>query len=92
MLRILLFISLSFVSFSAFVQEEKPKEKQVLFPEYKLDDCLKSLDIKFHLDFNNEKSKANIFFQIGPSVSNGIVLSAHTDVVPTEGQKWAQKP
>ena len=53
---------------------------------------LKSLDIKFHLDFNNEKSKANIFFQIGPSVSNGIVLSAHTDVVPTEGQKWAQNP
>ena len=45
MLKFLLIISLSFISFSVFVQEEKPKEKQILFPEYNLDDCLKSLDI-----------------------------------------------
>ena len=46
MIKFLLIISLSFISFSAFVQEEQPKEKQILFPEYNLDDCLKSLDIK----------------------------------------------
>ena len=46
MFKLLLTISLCFVSFYAFVQEEQPKEKQILFPEYKLEDCLKSLDIK----------------------------------------------
>ena len=46
MFKLLLTISLSFVSFHAFVQEEQPKEKQILFPEYKLEDCLKNLDIK----------------------------------------------
>ena len=53
---------------------------------------LKVLNIDFNLDFNDEKSKANIFFQIGPSTSNGVILSAHTDVVPTLGQKWKQDP
>ena len=45
MIKFLLIISLSFISFSAFVQDEQPKEKQILFPDYNLDDCLKSLDI-----------------------------------------------
>ena len=46
MFKFLLTILISFVSFHAFVQEEQPKEKQILFPEYKLEDCLKNLDIK----------------------------------------------
>lgn len=35
--------------------------------------------------------KAGLFAQIGPSGA-GIMLSAHTDVVPVEGQNWARPP
>lgn len=33
-------------------------------------------------------TKASLFATIGPQVDGGIVLSAHTDVVPVEGQAW----
>ncbi|MEP4766526.1 MAG: acetylornithine deacetylase [Roseibium sp.] len=36
--------------------------------------------------------KAALFATIGPRKDGGIVLSAHTDVVPVEGQKWSQDP
>ena len=35
--------------------------------------------------------KAGLFASIGPA-GNGIVLSAHTDVVPVEGQDWTRDP
>ena len=36
--------------------------------------------------------KANLFATIGPADRPGIVLSGHTDVVPTEGQAWTSDP
>ncbi len=36
--------------------------------------------------------KAGIFAQIGPSEPGGVVLSAHTDVVPVDWQEWASDP
>jgi acetylornithine deacetylase len=37
-------------------------------------------------------SKASLLASIGPSDRAGIVLSAHTDVVPVEGQAWSSPP
>ena len=36
--------------------------------------------------------KAALYATIGPAVEGGVVLSAHTDVVPVEGQKWSTDP
>lgn len=36
--------------------------------------------------------KANLFATIGPMVEGGVVLSAHTDVVPVDGQPWDTDP
>ncbi len=36
--------------------------------------------------------KAGLFARIGPSGPAGILLSGHTDVVPTEGQAWRRDP
>ncbi len=35
--------------------------------------------------------KAGLYARIGPA-GDGILLSAHTDVVPTEGQRWSRDP
>ena len=34
----------------------------------------------------------NLYAKIGPEVDGGIILSGHTDVVPTEGQNWITNP
>lgn len=39
-----------------------------------------------------ELERYNLFARIGPDVAGGIVLSAHADVVPTEGQSWSSDP
>ncbi|MCB1352304.1 MAG: acetylornithine deacetylase [Rhodobacteraceae bacterium] len=36
--------------------------------------------------------KASVFARIGPDVPGGVVLSAHTDVVPVIGQAWSSDP
>jgi acetylornithine deacetylase len=36
--------------------------------------------------------KVNLYAVIGPSEKSGIVLSAHTDVVPVDGQQWISNP
>lgn len=36
--------------------------------------------------------KASLLARLGPDVPGGLVLSAHTDVVPVEGQQWATDP
>lgn len=36
--------------------------------------------------------KAGLIATIGPPVAGGVVLSGHTDVVPTEGQNWTDDP
>ncbi len=41
---------------------------------------------------NAEGRKANLLFSVGPDVAGGVVLSAHTDVVPIDGQAWSTDP
>lgn len=36
--------------------------------------------------------KAGLFAQIGPMGDGGVLLSAHSDVVPVAGQDWSQDP
>ena len=37
-----------------------------------------------------DRTKAGLFACIGPKVDGGVCLSAHTDVVPVEGQVWTR--
>lgn len=41
---------------------------------------------------NDAGDKANLLVSIGPEQPGGIVLSGHTDVVPTTGQDWLGDP
>ena len=41
---------------------------------------------------NPEGTKRSIHCRIGPAVDDGLVLSGHMDVVPTEGQPWTSEP
>ena len=37
-------------------------------------------------------AKANLLVRIGPDAPGGVVLSAHTDCVPVDGQDWTSDP
>ena len=39
-----------------------------------------------------DRKKAGLFARIGPNIDGGICLSAHTDVVPVDGQIWTRPP
>lgn len=39
-----------------------------------------------------EAGKATLICRAGPDDADGLVLSGHTDVVPTEGQPWSSDP
>ena len=54
-------------------------------------DQLAALGIKSRLSFDASGGKANLFATIGEG-SGGIVLSGHSDVVPTDGQAWSSDP
>ena len=41
---------------------------------------------------NKEGDKSSLFATIGADVRGGVVLSGHTDVVPTVGQPWSSSP
>lgn len=40
----------------------------------------------------DDGKRTNLLARIGPNVAGGVVLSGHTDVVPTEGQPWQSDP
>lgn len=46
---------------------------------------------KIRLDYNRERTKANLFATFGEG-PGGIVLSGHSDVVPVDGQAWSSDP
>jgi acetylornithine deacetylase len=48
--------------------------------------------IKSQLVHNDDRSCANLYATIGPDDRRGIMLSGHTDVVPTTGQDWHSDP
>lgn len=41
---------------------------------------------------NADRTKFNLHASIGPPGDGGIVLSGHTDVVPTDDQRWSSDP
>jgi len=41
---------------------------------------------------DTQGDKASLVARIGPAVPGGVVLSGHTDVVPTDGQAWSSDP
>jgi len=53
---------------------------------------LKGHGVDTRLDFNTDKTKANLYAVIGPADRGGVALSGHTDVVPVEGQAWTLDP
>lgn len=55
-------------------------------------DYLAGFGIDSELLFNDDGSKANLHARIGPSVSGGVMLSGHSDVVPVDGQAWTVPP
>lgn len=53
------------------------------------------LGISFSLTFNEEKTKANLLATLpaeDQSLTDGLILSGHTDVVPVTGQQWDTCP
>ena len=55
-------------------------------------DILMPYDADVRLTHDDDRRKANLFATLGPRGAPGIVLSGHTDVVPTEGQAWHTDP
>ena len=53
---------------------------------------LDGLGVAAHRVWSPDRSKAHLYAQIGPEVAGGLVLSAHSDVVPVDGQDWATDP
>ena len=57
---------------------------------------LRGYGIESTLTFDDEQRKANLFAtlpaQDGNTMTGGIVLSGHTDVVPVDGQPWDTNP
>ncbi|HYQ04410.1 MAG TPA: acetylornithine deacetylase [Polyangiaceae bacterium] len=50
------------------------------------------LGVEPQLNYNADRTKANLFATIGPLQDGGICLHGHTDVVPVDGQHWQTDP
>lgn len=57
-----------------------------------VEDLLRSADFAVTRIWSLDRRKAGLFARIGPEGEEGICLSAHTDVVPVEGQSWTRAP
>ena len=55
-------------------------------------DYLYSFGVESHLVYNSDKTKSNLYANVGPSEVGGVILSGHTDVVPIDGQNWNSDP
>ena len=55
-------------------------------------DHLKGMGVEATLVHDATGRKANLYATLGPQDRPGIVLSGHTDVVPTDGQEWDTDP
>ncbi len=45
-----------------------------------------------HRMWNEDRTKAGLYAQVGPDVEGGVILSGHSDVVPVDGQDWTSDP
>lgn len=57
-----------------------------------IEDYLVEHGVKSWRVYDETGLKSNLYAQIGPDVDGGVVLSGHTDVVPTVGQAWDTDP
>jgi acetylornithine deacetylase len=57
-----------------------------------LEGYLASHGIAAHRHWNEDRTKAALFAHVGPWVEGAVVLSGHSDVVPTDGQTWTTDP
>jgi acetylornithine deacetylase len=57
-----------------------------------VEDYLSQLGVQSERVPNETGEKASLHARIGPEIDGGVVLSAHTDVVPVEGQNWSRDP
>tara|TARA_X000000368_G_scaffold347048_1_gene286518 strand:- start:226 stop:1389 length:1164 start_codon:yes stop_codon:yes gene_type:complete len=57
-----------------------------------IQEYLSSYNIESDLVYNSDKTKANLFANVGPNEPGGTILSGHTDVVPIDGQNWDTDP
>ncbi len=57
-----------------------------------VEDFLRSRGFRVQRIVDAEEEKAGLFAEIGPSVDGGLLLSAHSDVVPVAGQDWSVPP
>ena len=48
--------------------------------------------IRSQLVHHEDGTRANLYATIGPEDRGGVMLSGHTDVVPTKGQNWSSDP
>jgi acetylornithine deacetylase len=53
---------------------------------------LEDHNITSQLVHNDDRSRANLYATIGADDIGGVMLSGHTDVVPTTGQDWQSDP
>lgn len=53
---------------------------------------LDDFSVKSQLVHNDDQTCANLYATIGPDDMGGVMLSGHTDVVPTSGQNWNSDP
>ena len=53
---------------------------------------LDDFSLKSQLVHNDDQTCANLYATIGPDDMGGVMLSGHTDVVPTSGQNWNSDP
>jgi len=57
-----------------------------------IENYLSDLNIHSYIIHNEQGTKANLYATIGNNDAPGIMLSGHTDVVPTDGQTWDTDP
>ena len=57
-----------------------------------VEDFLRSRGFRVQRIADAEDDKAGLYAEIGPSVDGGLLLSAHSDVVPAAGQDWSVPP
>ncbi|MGY6409886.1 MAG: acetylornithine deacetylase [Alkalilacustris sp.] len=57
-----------------------------------VEEYLDGLGLRGHRVWDPSGRKAHIYVHVGPEVAGGVVLSAHTDVVPVDGQAWSSDP
>ena len=57
-----------------------------------VEDYLHARNFRLHKIEDSKQDKAALYAEIGPQTEGGILLSAHSDVVPVADQEWSKPP